>query len=158
MKPCTKCKVEKSLEEFSINRARKDGLDAWCKSCVCVKNRSWWENRSPEMKIRHRAKMKLWYLAHPQSRRLGQYGWTVEDYNRALNQQQGCCAICGRVLQSGNLSVAAAHIDHCHATGKVRGILCQSCNMAIGKFQDSVELLGKAIEYLNKHKTKPNQK
>lgn len=58
-----------------------------------------------------------------------------------LNQSDNC-PIC-------NKKFGKKHIDHCHSTGKIRGVICPSCNTALGKFQDNIEILKKAIEYLD---------
>ena len=61
-----------------------------------------------------------------------------------LGAQNGRCAICGRPeTEAGGLAV-----DHCHATGKVRGLLCTLCNTALGKFRDRTDILRAAIRYL----------
>jgi hypothetical protein len=78
------------------------------------------------------------------------YGITVEDFDSMIKNQNGECAICGgvRVIVQGGLCV-----DHCHKTNKVRGLLCNHCNTALGKFDDNIELLKNAIKYLkNSHK------
>lgn len=62
-------------------------------------------------------------------------------------EQNGCCAICGDHQSNQARSMA---VDHCHETGRVRGLLCMKCNTGIGKLGDSPELLRKAIAYLEK--------
>lgn len=70
------------------------------------------------------------------------YGITEEDYLKMLQEQDNSCAICG------TKDWDIPHIDHNHATGKVRGLLCRECNLGLGKFGDSVELMLEAISYL----------
>lgn len=72
------------------------------------------------------------------------YGIDIEQYNQMLEKQNHTCAICGGVEKFNN-SLA---VDHDHKTGKVRGLLCTSCNQGIGKLQDSVDVLQSAINYL----------
>lgn len=72
------------------------------------------------------------------------YGITLDLYDKLLKQQNHCCSICNETDKNKELSV-----DHCHTTGNIRGLLCMSCNTALGKFKDSTELLNKAISYLN---------
>ena len=75
------------------------------------------------------------------------YGITIEQYNNILEQQNGGCAICGS--KSALIkSHQRLHVDHCHSTGRVRGLLCTNCNQGIGKFNDSEVLLQRAIVYL----------
>jgi hypothetical protein len=72
------------------------------------------------------------------------FGITLDDYDRLLAAQGGGCAICGRPPRED----IALHVDHDHATGKVRGILCFKHNNALGDFDDDAELLQRALAYL----------
>jgi hypothetical protein len=76
---------------------------------------------------------------------LRHYSLTLSDYDRMKSAQGGKCAICGAEDSRGRGDL---HVDHCHATGSVRGLLCTSCNNGLGRFRDSPELLRAAIEYL----------
>lgn len=83
------------------------------------------------------------------------FGITVEDFKKMQSEQNGVCKICGKSetrLKKGSDKIADLAVDHCHKTGQVRGLLCFKCNSSIGKLGDSVELLQKAIDYLNSHK------
>lgn len=82
---------------------------------------------------------------------LKKYGVTQERYQELLEAQSHRCAICGagsgwRHRQSGELKKLA--VDHCHETGRVRGLLCDACNLGIGKLRHDPHLLQKAIDYL----------
>ncbi len=78
------------------------------------------------------------------------YGLEVKDYEDMLNKQNSKCLICekpeSRKDRSGN--VAPLVVDHNHITGKIRGLLCHRCNVAIGHFDDSIHLLSRASHYL----------
>lgn len=79
---------------------------------------------------------------------------TPEDYFKMLEAQENKCGICGleeTCKDPRHDRVRRLSIDHCHRTGNVRGLLCHSCNTAIGKFKDDIELLHKAIRYITKH-------
>lgn len=82
------------------------------------------------------------------------FGLTPDDYVTMLEAQDGGCAICGdfkpggRPRSDGTVRLA---VDHCHTTGKVRGLLCRRCNVVIGKVADDTSLLGKAMSYLDHH-------
>jgi hypothetical protein len=78
------------------------------------------------------------------------YGITLEDYNRMFEEQGGRCAICGTHQCATGRALA---VDHDHKTGKVRGLLCQACNTAIGKLNDDPELIHKAADYVATHAT-----
>lgn len=73
------------------------------------------------------------------------FGITLEDYNKMFEDQKGCCKICNTHQLDLKKRLA---VDHCHTTGKVRGLLCGNCNRAIGMLNDSQELLLSAINYL----------
>ena len=92
--------------------------------------------RDPHKKAQHTRRAYLKYT----------YGITQEEYEAMHATQNGVCALCGRPSFRGRLAV-----DHCHSTGAVRELLCNACNTGLGLFQDSPELLAKAIEYLKKH-------
>lgn len=72
------------------------------------------------------------------------FGITLEDYNNMLTSQNGVCAICGQL--DGKRSLA---VDHCHKTGKVRGLLCRRCNVSIGLLEDNTIFLLNAVRYLS---------
>ena len=95
-----------------------------------------------EQAIKLRAQQKAWQ----RKARLASYGLTEADYDRMWQQQSGCCAICARELvRTGE---GSCNIDHCHSTGRVRGLLCRACNRGLGMFGDSPERLKIALAYL----------
>lgn len=72
------------------------------------------------------------------------YGISADEYKQMHEKQNGKCKICNEVPATKR----GLHVDHCHDTGKVRGLLCHGCNLGIGSMKDSIHLLEKAIEYL----------
>lgn len=81
------------------------------------------------------------------------YGITLDDYNVMLQEQNCQCLICQTsiaMFASENFEVA--HVDHCHETGEVRGLLCHRCNKALGGFRDDPEVIKRAYQYLTKFK------
>lgn len=82
------------------------------------------------------------------------YGITIQDYEMMSMNQLNLCAICQKpeTRKVSGKQVSRLAVDHCHKTGVVRGLLCFKCNCAIGKMEDSVENLRRAIEYLEKSK------
>jgi hypothetical protein len=82
--------------------------------------------------------------------RLAKLGLTPEVFARMLEQQGGRCAICNRAETSTSHSglVKTLAVDHDHATGIVRGLLCEKCNHGLGRFTDDPEILVAAAEYL----------
>jgi len=75
------------------------------------------------------------------------FGITIETYNDMLARQFGRCAICKTTNWGGRWNSPC--VDHCHLTGKIRGLLCLLCNRGLGNFRDNVDLLQAASEYLN---------
>jgi hypothetical protein len=90
------------------------------------------ESQSPEM----RRKRSLWR----------NYGMTEQDFDNLFELQGRCCALC---FAPGSKRTPRLCVDHCHETKKVRGLLCDNCNRALGLLGDKVEPLERAIEYLN---------
>ena len=74
------------------------------------------------------------------------YGITMDEFDRILEDQGYGCGICGTLIVG---AVMRAHIDHCHETKIVRGILCNNCNNGLGRFKDNPDLLRSAIIYLS---------
>lgn len=82
------------------------------------------------------------------------WGLTLEDFDRMLEEQGGCCAICRRAERSIDPRTGAVRrlaVDHCHSTNKIRGLLCSHCNRALGLLRDDPGLLQKAIDYLKEN-------
>ncbi len=139
MKTCTGCKESKPLNEFHRDSRRPNGRMARCKRCKAKALRQWaratghdkrryWANRDSERE-RHLVK---------------KYGVTFADYAEMLHRQRGKCAICSRPEPAGRMF----DVDHDHATGAVRGLLCTSCNRVLGHAFDSAERLRAAADYL----------
>jgi hypothetical protein len=77
------------------------------------------------------------------------YGITKERFHEIYDQQNGCCKLCG--IHELKISNSILNVDHCHTSGKVRGLLCHKCNHGIGLFNDDIALLEKAIQYLKEN-------
>ncbi len=96
-----------------------------------------------------RARMNAWNKANKDKRKhyalKEKYDLSLEEYNQMLSDQGGCCKICNR---HSSLFKKALNVDHCHKTGKIRGLLCKDCNLLLGKVRDDISVLEKAITYL----------
>ncbi len=134
-KTCNQCHraLEATLEFFFFHKTGKYGLRAVCIVCYLEKIR---ESRNSDRyrKYQREYKRKYTQTAHGQvsTRRLSylaRYGITIEDYSQLLGSQGGGCAICGTTPTNKRLAV-----DHCHNTGKIRGLLCMTCNMQLGRY------------------------
>lgn len=107
------------------------------------------EAARPDRKAYHRDFQKKLRTETPDviwRRNLKKYGLTIDGYNELLARQNGQCAICGR--EGHDKCNTRLAVDHCHATKKVRGLLCGNCNNGLGRFQDDVALLERALSYL----------
>jgi hypothetical protein len=127
-KVCADCRIRKPLDDFPRNKNCKDGRHSYCKECNNA--------RSRESRDRLHGGSRHYHLKH-------RYGIGADDFDRLVEEQDGVCAICRRA--------APQHVDHSHATGAVRGILCFNCNGGLGQFRDSVEALCAAATYLESH-------
>lgn len=101
------------------------------------------------------AQRRAYYQSHSEAsktqclaRRRLTNGWSVEEYNAALKEQEEKCILCGKHQDDNGKALCA---DHNHETGKKRGLLCNDCNRALGLFQDSSALLLKAANYLQSY-------
>ncbi len=160
---CYTCKSLKPLTEFVRRKGTPSGRGYQCSECN-RKDMRQWRKDNPE---KHRESVKAWRRSRPD--KVAQYaknwrknnpekalsnqfrdnhGITVEQYNSMLNAQNGCCAICKR-NKFGKGRASKLWVDHCHTELRIRGLLCQRCNLGIGYFEDDPKLLQAAIAYLN---------
>jgi hypothetical protein len=120
---------------FHRNKNTKDGLSYMCKGCKKL------TTDSPQAK-KHR---------HLRNR----YGIGLGEYESMVEEQSGRCPICENVLPSNTKNI---HIDHCHDSNEVRGILCVSCNIMLGHAKDDINTLLNAIDYLREHDSRIKEK
>ena len=125
---CPDCQQVRTVEDFSRTRANKSGINAYCKPCHSARGKA------------SKDKVGGSRTYHLLQRR---YGITAEDADRMFAAQDGLCAIC--------CERPAEHVDHDHATGLVRGLLCFNCNGGLGQLRDDVVLLDSAGSYLDSH-------
>jgi hypothetical protein len=123
MKQCSSCGGEKPLSEFYARSGA-------CKPCVKEKKKAEYK-KNPD-KFREKELKK-------------NYGITLQDWNNMFEAQEGQCAICKTHQCNTGKSFA---VDHDHKTGKVRALLCANCNTGLGKFNDNIETLERAVQYL----------
>lgn len=155
-KTCSHCKEGKPLSEFSESKLYADGHRGQCRKCRAhlhseyvrrvgykyvrpadlPRKRGPWQGRTTEEKDAVRQK---------------KYGLPPGQYDAMFAAQGGVCALCGRPEKSRPLAV-----DHCHTTGRIRGLLCTGCNTALGKFGDDPGRLIQAAAYLKLHEATPD--
>lgn len=130
-KQCTKCKVEKPLEEFRRETNGPLGRFRWCRICQRASDKARYARNKDSVK-------------DADYRR--NYGFGLDQYNEMVQAQNGRCKICGTSKPGGRGN--RLHVDHDHTTNVIRGLLCTNCNIGIGKFKDSPEFLETAANYL----------
>ncbi|MFH8290608.1 endonuclease VII domain-containing protein [Streptomyces sp. NPDC018059] len=179
LKRCARCREFKPREAFASNRALRDGLQCYCRPCAAeyhqerqkVKGKNvrpkvaapaghkycrrcgeikphaeWDRNKTASDGLSTRCK-----ACRAIEGRVGhlkrRYGITEAERDELIGSQKGLCVIC--------LSAPAVHVDHCHETGKVRGVLCFNCNSGIGKLGDDPDKTRRATAYLEGNSWKP---
>jgi len=146
MKTCTKCTQYKPFREFSRDKTSKDGHSYYCKPCAQTASSKWYvENKST---IDWLDKWG-WYLKRywPEKNRKE----AIQAYFIMLEKQNNVCKICNKpetFMTSNSTKIRKLSVDHCHKTGKVRGLLCNRCNKGLGQFEDNIDLLEKSLMYL----------
>jgi hypothetical protein len=177
-KTCPDCGEAKPVSAFGVNRRRPDGLAHYCKACFARRNKDYYAKRRTAAghKVRPRVKhpegfkrcaqcdavkpVSEFHRARGQSggyspyckpcrsertrveRFLRVYGLTPEAMEKLIADQGGRCAICRER--------PAEHVDHDHVTGSVRGVVCFRCNVGIGHFSDRIDVMRRAIDYLER--------
>ncbi|MFJ9590268.1 endonuclease VII domain-containing protein [Streptomyces acidicola] len=176
---CSRCKESKPRAAFASNKAARDGLQAYCRECWAAyhqerqlakgrnvrprvetpeghkfcrscgeikPHREWHRNAtasdglSTSCRTCRAAKGRAGHLKR-------QYGMTEAERDEMVASQKGLCVIC--------LKAPAVHVDHCHSTGRVRGVLCFNCNSAIGKLGDDPDAARRVAAYLEGTTWKP---
>ncbi|MFC9629609.1 endonuclease VII domain-containing protein [Streptomyces mirabilis] len=182
-KRCTGCGQELPLASFASDRNRRDGLQVRCRECVAEYSAAHYRRHREALGKTVREKVDIpaghklcrtcgevkphseWHRNSSASDGLStrckacrairgredhlkrQYGHTEAERDEMIASQMGLCVIC--------LKAPAVHVDHCHETGRVRGVLCFNCNSAIGKLGDDPDAVRRAAAYLEGSPWKP---
>jgi hypothetical protein len=125
MKTCTRCNVEKPLDDFHKRAVAKDGLTWYCKPC------------GTDAAVRDNRRRTT--------------GWSDAQFNAAWESQKAQCAICSVTMVPKGRGPASVNADHCHAGNKTRALLCANCNQMLGRALDNPETLRRAASYLEHH-------
>jgi hypothetical protein len=165
-KVCKRCGTLKPLTEFYRAADCVDGRRGECRTCFQAKAKAR-RDADPEVLEAARARTRRWMAENPERYRenhqrfidsggykrslrkshlKAKYGLTLEQYDGMLDRQGGVCAICDE--PPGD---TALHVDHCHDTGRIRGLLCFRCNSALGNLRHDPEVIGRALEYVAVH-------
>lgn len=137
-KTCSSCKETKPLTEFGLQRGRPRHH---CKQCKNKESREWYEknkDRKKELSKNYRHTKKNQDLNK-------KYKISLHDYNNMLAEQNHSCKICNTHQDSLKRALC---VDHDHSNGKVRGLLCDTCNRSLGLLKDNIDVLKRAVNYL----------
>lgn len=144
MKVCTCCKEEVGLASFSFRK----GSGKYRNECNPCRSKKYMEKYKDDPVVRKRNRL------NSRNYNIKKYGISVEDFHRMMDEQKGQCLICSsEFCASAEMAdiFKVACIDHCHESGKVRGLLCRPCNSGLGHFKDNPLLLELAAGYLRNH-------
>jgi hypothetical protein len=149
---CKRCGVKRPIIDFHIVKECLDGRRPVCKFCIRKQQKKRYDGNAEFARARQRK-----YNAHnPQVMRKinlkKKYGITLEQYNTMFIFQGGVCLVCGQseiVTRLGKIKNLA--IDHNHVTGKIRGLLCQKCNQALGLLNDNPVIIKSLLKYITKN-------
>lgn len=140
---CRICKEQKPLARFSLRHKDRNIYRHECKECANKARKT-----QPSHGVWHKVnknRVKEYMRVFDLKRH---YGITLDEFNTLLNSQDGACAICKTSNWPGKGK--KPHVDHCHNTGKIRGLLCNLCNVGLGAFKDNEGFLANAVNYLKK--------
>lgn len=137
---CRECKKTLPSSDFYKLRRSEDGLAYSCKGCSSCRSKTWRSNQSDYRHERYKSRRR-----EAASRGLKlRYGIDIVQYEQLLSSQLGRCAIC----KNEPTASRRLDVDHNHSTGKVRGLLCINCNLALGHLDDNAELAVQTALYL----------
>jgi hypothetical protein len=147
VKQCKACKQSKPLDAFYSEPRVSDGRTARCKTCIKSAASIHYDINKGDVLKRRKAEYS------PEKERAKKlkstYGISVELYDHMLKEQGYKCKLCPSTDPRHNSGRFV--VDHCHTTGKVRGLLCSECNLMLGKAKDDITILQNAITYLSQH-------
>jgi len=150
-KTCRFCGQNKLVSDFYLDR-RDNSFSPSCKKCTIFKADAHAKANRDKRAAAHKRRLAARPDHMKEHKLKWRYGLNKGDYEKMLAAQNFKCAICGadETCLTPRGKPQRLHIDHCHTTKKVRGILCFTCNTAIGGLRDSPELARAAAEYLEK--------
>ena len=155
VKRCSGCKETLPREMFGPDKLTFDKLRAYCRPCQ-VKRHDKWRRKNL---AKAAANGRKWRANNPRLAKdhtlRSRYGIPLGTYDRLLAEQGGRCAICGSSDPGGR---GDFHVDHCHDSKTVRGLLCHNCNVSIGHFKHDTKVILSAISYIDKYSSEGRSK
>lgn len=141
LKYCPGCTKIKKFKEFNNSKNSNNGYSSHCTLCSRILSKKYY---TPDKGIKRYKKHKEHLTSYRLERK---FGITLKDYNHKLKEQEGKCMICNMTEEQNGKRFA---VDHNHATGKVRDLLCGNCNAAIGFLQENINIVKKAVLYIER--------
>jgi hypothetical protein len=147
---CPSCNKTLFVDLFNKSN-RRDGFQTYCRKCHSQMQKEKYQ-KDPMAKVKRQIRAGRRKDRDPLVQRKSElkrlYGITLEDYVNLFSIQNGVCAICLEICKTKK----SLSVDHDHVTGKIRGLLCNRCNRAIGMLQDNTDILDRAKKYILKGK------
>lgn len=163
---CSACKETLEYGLFQSDSSRKDGISYECKSCKSKRSKTYRANNKKTIS----ESGKKWYVSNKEKcaensrkwheKNIGKkrdkhlkktYGINLVEYTKMVCDQNGLCLICNNP-PTGSGRYEELFVDHDHVTGKVRGLLCNGCNTALGMVKESTDTLSNMIDYIKYHR------
>lgn len=156
---CSKCHVVKLISEFNYSANHKDGIRPNCRDCGADRHKKWRQkfNETPEQRREYLAKKKAYNktIGYYDKYFMKRFGITYADVKSMFDAQFGLCANrgCGTEIifyhdnEHGRAHPNRACVDHDHTTGKVRALLCMSCNSILGTLETKENVVIGLLEY-----------
>lgn len=145
MKICSKCLIPKIEDEFAWCYKNNTKRRTMCRGCQAAYRKAHYIKNQEKYK----EKARRWECLNPDKQLandLKRYGLTIESYTNMVDEQSNKCLICLSPPERGRLRV-----DHCHKSGKVRGLLCSQCNLALGNIKENLKAAKRLVKYINTH-------
>lgn len=154
MKTCTKCGATKALKEFPKDKLKKDGHKPACKECYSVydKKRYWKDPEGQRKRVaeyRESLTEEERYIRNRNTKLKQAYGISHDDYLLMLEKQNYKCACCGK--DNKDAGIKGLVVDHNHITGKVRKLLCNHCNTALGLLKEDKTIINNLLKYVEEY-------
>lgn len=149
-KYCSGCRTVKPLTEFSSWLGGRKERNHYCYDCANKRG------RNPDLRAlrckREAVRRQQLPKTHARNHNLKRFSLNQEQYEMLLKEQAGVCAICQKpeTTRHNGGTTSSLAVDHDHATGKIRGLLCSRCNPGLGYFKDDPVLLSNAIRYIER--------
>lgn len=147
-KYCNTCQTTRPLAQFSKDTTKKNKYNSNCKDCRIHKEYLRRQTGNYKVQLKLYKSQEHVRLREKDNSLKRIFKISLNEYKAMLKKQNNKCAICKQKEVSDKAKRSLA-VDHCHTTGKIRGLLCSNCNLGLGNLKDNIIYLNSAIEYLS---------